>query len=398
MPWKTHDETEARQGFIAERLALGAAVNMTALCRRHHISRECGYKWWRRFMAGGGPALRAKPRVTARAQALAQLWLPRLLQAKRRQRHFGPKKLRWLLRQDYPRCRLPGLRTLARWLEHTGTARRQRRRSTPGPVLRLPGRLTGRCCNDVWTIDLKGRFRTGDGRWIYPLTVRDQASGFVLCVQHLPRPTDRLIGRVMLRLFRRYGLPRALRMDNGQPFGAIGPRGWSRMNILWLKFGIRLEHGRPGCPQDNPAHEQMHGILKEQATRPASVNPTAQQQRFDRWRRRYNQHRPHERLGMVVPAALYRSSPRRLPDTITPWHYPPGWQRFKTDPKGRWCWRGRARYLGRALVGEQLAARTITPDLLAIYLGPHLLGHLHADDPGTFRIVRRNTPFSSGRG
>jgi hypothetical protein len=258
--------------------------------------------------------------------------------------------------------------------------------------------LRGRCCNDVWTIDFKGRFRTRDGRWVYALTVRDLASRYLLCVQHLARPDETCIGQVMPRLFRRYGLPRAIRMDNGQPFGAIGPRGWSRLNLSWLKLGIQPEHGRPGCPQDNPHHEQMHRVLKAEATKPASANAVAQQRRFDRWRWRYNHRRPHEELGMQVPAARYRCSVRRLPACLPEWVYPTSWQRLTPDRKGRWRWRGRQRYLGRALVGEQLAARRLSPDSLAIYLGPQLLGHLHAGDAGTLRIVRRNHPTTSGRG
>ncbi len=370
---------------------------MAKLCQQHGVSRECGYKWWRRFRAGGWPALRSASRVSEAARKLAQRWRPRLREAKRRRRTFGPKKLHWQLRQDYPRSHLPGVRTLARWLEGLGQVRRRGPRPAAGPRVRWADRLRGRCCNDVWTVDLKGRFRAGDGRWVQALTVRDQASGFVLAVRHLPEVTDRRIGPVLLRLFRRHGLPRALRMDNGQPFGAIGPRGWSRLNIQWLKLGISLEHGRPGCPQDNAAHEQMHRMLKEQAASPASVSPRAQQRRFDRWRRHYNQQRPHERLGQKPPAVRYQPSPRRLLARRAPWRYPAGWRTLRTDAKGRWHWRGRARYLGRALVGEQLAARRLDPDRLAIYLGPHLLGHLHAHDPGCLRLVRRH-PNQSGRG
>jgi putative transposase len=218
--------------------------------------------------------------------------------------------------------------------------------------------------------------------------VRDLASRYVLCVQHLDRATDMLIGRVMQRLFRRYGLPRALRMDNGQPFGAIGPRGWSRLNIVWLKLGLRLEHGRPGCPQDNAEHEQMHRVLKERTTRPPAANVLAQQRRFERWRSWYNHQRPHEHHDQQPPAAHYQTSRRLLPAYSTPWQYPAPWLRLVTDPKGRWRWRGRTRYLGRAFVGEQLGARTLSADRLALYLGPHLLGHLHADDPGGLRPSR----------
>jgi transposase InsO family protein len=398
MPWNISEESEARWQFITERLAQGTDSNMAALCRRHGISRDCGYKWWRRFKAGGKAGLVTRRRVTAGALDLAERWRERLVQAKRRHRHFGPKKLHWQLRQDYPREQVPSVRTLARWLEQAGRVHRSRPKRLAGPAVLLPGRLLGRCCNDVWTADIKGRFRTADGRWLYPLTVRDQASGLVLQVWGLRAANEQLIGAALRRLFRRCGLPRAIRLDNGQPFGALGPRGWSRLNVEWLKLGIRLEHGRPGCPQDNAAHEQMHRVLKAEATRPPSLHLAAQQRRFDRWRRRYNHERPHERLGMRVPAACYRPSPRRWSAKPVPWVYPAHWQRFRTDAKGRWRWLGLNRHLGRALVGEELAARKLGPGILAIYLGPYLLGHLHAQDPGSFRLVRRHSPVRNGRG
>jgi putative transposase len=181
-------------------------------------------------------------------------------------------------------------------------------------------------------------------------------------------------------LFRRYGLPRALRMDNGSPFGAGGPRGWSRLAASWVKLGIRIEYGRPRCPQDNPAHEQMHRVLKAGACRPASLNLRAQQRRFERWRQWYNNRRPLERERLQPPAATYRRSARRLPATIPCWTYPASWLRFQPDAKGRWQWRKHQRLIGQAFIHESLAARSLGVDTLAIYFGPHLLGTLHAAD------------------
>jgi transposase InsO family protein len=216
---------------------------------------------------------------------------------------FGPKKLHWELRRIYPGAHLPAVRTLARWLASAGWVKRAKRRARPGPPRRLPGRLAGRCVNDVWTVDLKGSFCTRSGQRVNPLTVRDLASGYVLCVQHVGAGGERAIGKVMRRLFKRYGLPRALRMDNGAPFGAGGPRGWSRLAASWVKLGVRIEYGRPRCPQDNPAHEQMHRVLKAGGCRPASLNLVAQQRRFERWRHRYNHRRPLERGRLRPPAA-----------------------------------------------------------------------------------------------
>jgi transposase InsO family protein len=320
-----------------------------------------------------------------------------LQSARRQEADFGPKKLFWKLCRDHRGERPPTVRTLARWLERAGLVRRRKRRARPGPAVKLPGRLVGRCVNDVWTIDLKGGFGTADGRRINPLTVRDLASRYVLCVQHVGWGGEAQIGPVMLALFHRYGLPRVLRMDNGAPFGALGPRGWSRLSASWVKLGIRLEYGRPRCPQDNAEHEQMHRVLKRRTTRPASVHAQAQQRRFERWRQWYNHDRPHESLGMQVPASRYRLSPRHLPKRAPQWSYPAQWERLYPDAKGRCQWRKRQRLIGQAFIHEALGGKPLTPDVLAVYFGPHLLGTLHATDQAGLRPVQwRLNPVTGG--
>jgi hypothetical protein len=202
----------------------------------------------------------------------------------------------------------------------------------------------------------------------------------------------------MRRLFHCYGLPKALRTDNGPPFGAGGPRGWTGLSAGWVKLGIRLEYGRPRCPQDNAAHEQMHGVLKRFATNPVSANPVAQQRRFERWRHHYNHHRPHEALGLRTPAQLYRPSQRVLPATVQDWSYPKPWLRLRLDARGRYLWWQRQRLVGRAFVGEVLGARYISPGILAVYFGPHLLGHLYAHDQAGLRPARWRQPLQSREG
>lgn len=388
MAWKISDGEEARRRFVAERLTRKRDESMSQLCRRHGISRQCGYKWWGRFRGEGWPGLVERAHVSAAAQAWWARWWPRVQEARSQCRYFGPKKLRWKLRQDYPRVRLPGVRTLARWLQRAGQAAPRKRRARPGPVHRLAGRLSGCRANDVWTIDLKGHFRTADRRQINPLTVRDLASRFVLAVRDVPVANERRIGVVVQALFRRYGLPRAMRMDNGGPFGGSGPRGWTQLTARWIKLGIKIEYGRPRCPQDNAAHEQMHLVLKNETTRPAASNARAQQQRFDRWRRRYNEQRPHESLAQRPPAALYQPSKRVLPARPPRWTYPPRWLRIRLDARGRYQWRGHRRLIGRAFGHEQLGAKRRGPDQLAIYFGPHLLGILHATDRTGLRPVQ----------
>lgn len=399
MPWKTSDRRQARRRFIEECCKRAeSGRSFASLCRLHGISRSCGYRWWSRFRTGGSRALAERERTPHMARRLRERWETRLRAACWQERNFGPKKLWWKLRHDYPRSRVPCVRTLARWLKTLGRMRRQTRRARPGPRLRLRGRLAGRCVNDVWSLDFKGRFRTADGRMIHALTVRDVASCYVLCVQHVSKPDETRVASVMRRLFRRYGLPKALRTDNGSPFGAGGPRGWTSLSAGWVKLGIRMEYGRPRCPQDNAAHEQMHGVLKKFAAIPVSRHPAAQQRRFERWRRHYNEHRPHEALGMRTPAELYRPSQRHLAAHAPHWKYPATWLRLRLDGKGRYRWRKRQRLIGKAFIGEELGARFIHPDVLAVYFGPHLLGLLHANDPAGLRHARWRQPCQSQAG
>lgn len=306
----------------------------------------------------------------------------------RAERRFGPKKLRWWLRKHYPRESCPAVRTLARWLQRWGKVRRYPHRARPGQPVKPVGRLRGRNPNDVWTADLKDSFRTGRGQRINALTVRDLASGLVLAVYHVGNGGQRPIGAVMRRLFRQLGLPKAIRTDNGSPFGSLGPRGWSRLAVSWVKLGIRLEYGRPGRPQDNAEHEQMHRLLKEHTAQPPSVSVAAQQRRFERWQHWYNYRRPHERLGQRVPAQCYRPSKRCYPKSPTRWVYPARWRKLRLDAKGRCQWRRRQRLVGQAFAHELVGARAVNADTLAVYFRSHLLGTLHASDLGGLRPVQ----------
>lgn len=372
---------------MAEWLA-GRSESFKALCERHGVARSCGYKWRERFQRAGHGGLEERSRQPEKAAQRQRQWWDRLGLALLQERDFGPKKLHWKLRQEYAHAQVPCVRTLARWLKTRGRSRARVRRAPAGPSVRLAGRLRGRCVNDVWSIDFKGRFYTRDGRRVMALTVRDLASRFLLCVRHVAVADDREVRTIMHTLFKRYGLPRAIRMDNGGPFGSGGPRGWTRLSVQWVKLGIRTEYGRPGHPEDNPHHEQMHRVLKDRTARPASTNLRAQQQRFERWRKRYNERRPHEGIGLRTPASLYQPSPRALPVGPPVWQYPAAWLLLQPDAKGRFFWRKRHRLIGRAFAHEHLAAKPVRAGVHALYLHNHLIGTVHDTDLAGLRPVR----------
>ena len=164
--------------------------------------------------------------------------------------------------------------------------------------------------------------------------------------------------------------------DNGPPFGSTGPRGWTKLSLQWVKLGIHVAFGRPARPGDNAAHEQMHRVLKAEATRPASANLAVQQRRFETWRQRYNQIRPHETLGLQAPAARYRVRNKRQP-LIKQWQYPNSYECVRLDSRGRYTWAGKPRWIGRAFAFERIGLRQVDQDTRQVFLGPHLLGTLH---------------------
>ena len=154
--------------------------------------------------------------------------------------------------------------------------------------------------------------------------------------------------QVLTGLFRRYGLPRTIRVDNGTPFGGCGALGLSRLSVWWLRLGLRVEFSRPACPQDNGAHEQMHRVLKAETARPPAANARAQQRRFARWCWIHNYHRPHAALDQQTPASHYRPSPRPWPGRLPTWCYPARWTVLRPGANGRAWWADRQRVFGRA--------------------------------------------------
>jgi putative transposase len=392
MPWKITDKRTVRRQFVAARWR--NKESMAALCRRFEISRQCGYEWWHRAL-DGAPLTVERSHRTQRAAKLVTRWEGRVLRLRRRYRFAGAGQLRWYLQRAYPLGPWPAVCTIGRWLARAGLTRPRRRRALPGPRVCLPLLRAG-SPNEIWTVDFKGWFRTGDGRRICALTVRDLATRYVLHVDHLECTTEPAVAGVMRRLFRRYGLPRAIQVDNGPPFGGYGPYGWSTLTVGWIRLGIAVRYGRPACPQDNAAHEQMHRVLHQQTARPAAATLAAQQRRFASWRRHYNQDRPHQALGMRVPASLYQPSPRR--PALGLWHYPASCILKTTDPRGRIRWAGRARLIGQAFARQLIALRPEQPGIVSVHFGPHLLGQLHASDSTAIRSVRLCTHDQSGKG
>lgn len=357
MPWRETHVVEERMKFVAARLA--QEFPMSELCAAFGISRKTGYKWLERYErwgpAGLSDASRAPQEQTRRTPAEV---VALVVRARRAHPSWGPRKLRVILAREYPTLAVPAPSTIGDILKHQGLVapRRQRRaapRATP------TGLGVAQAPNDIWGADFKGWFRTRDGQRCDPLTLSDLFSRFQLRCQLVAACRTDLVWEVFVSAFEEYGLPAALRTDNGPPFASTGLARLSQLGVRCLRLGIRLERIRPGAPQENGCHERMHRTLGE-VTRPPRETPAAQQRAFTAFRECFNHERPHEALGQRVPAAVYQRSPRPYPRCLPPVEYPAHWEVRHVRTAGTIKWQGELLYLSEALCGEPVGLERLT--------------------------------------
>lgn len=386
MPWKATSRQEQRFDLVRQMSA--GQCSVIELCRRFKISRQTAYKWRRRFRAKRLPGLQDRSRRPRRIVGqTSRLWLRRVRRWRLAHPTWGARKLRHCLARRFGRAPVPALATISRWLKRWGLAKGRPRRRR-GPELLRAAVQAARHCHDVWTVDFKGWYRTGDGGRVEPLTVRDLYSRFGLRIGLLRRQSLAQTRPEFVRLFRQYGLPRRIRCDNGSPFGGGGPTGLTRLSAWWVKLGIEVEFITPGRPCENGAHEQFHRVYKAEVAREPARRRRGQQRRSTRWLWHYNYRRPHEALGMKVPADLFRKSRRRMPTRLTAWKYRAGWERRWVKGNGEIQWRGARRYVGEAFVKDYVGLKATRAGVWEVYYGPLLIGALHEGEAGSIRMAK----------
>ena len=391
MPWKETCIMDQRIAFVMSWLRDEAP--MRVLCMAYGISRKTGYKWLERYHAEGAAGLEDRSRAPhGHGRRMAPEIASAVLALRRDRPHWGPRKLRAILEGRDPSVGWPAASTIGDLLRQHGLSDRRRRRPS------IPG-LVGETAfapitapNDLWCIDFKGWFRTGDGQRCDPLTITDADSRYALVCQ-IVEPQHGPVEAVVLAAFKHYGLPKAIRSDNGPPFATVGPGGLSRLSLGWLKAGIALERIAPGQPQQNGRHERFHRTLKQETSKPPAATFGEQQARFDAFCHDYNHHRPHEALGQKPPASRWRPSPRRYPEALAqPW-YDAHHAVRRVRPSGEIKWGGRAVFVSQTLAGEPVGIAE-TRD------GAWLVRYAHIDlgiiDPTTSRLIRF-VPPRSGR-
>jgi len=360
MPWKVSHVMNERMRFVVR---LEEGERMTDLCRDFGISRKTGYKFLKRYQAYGAKGLYDEPRRPFRlARAYPESLKQYLYEVKRKHPTWGSKKLRVELGKRWRGTKFPCAGTLHAWLSEAGMVKKRKRRRASSDLNRVAG-AESKEPNDIWCADFKGEFRTGDGKYCYPLTITDHFSRYLIGCEGLESVKSIGARQVFEEVFRRYGLPQAILTDNGVPFASPrGLGGFSQLSVWWIRLGINIQRIEPGQPQQNGRHERMHLTLKQETARPAKANILQQQERFNDFLEEYNCCRPHEALEMKYPNDLYRPSIRAYPERLTPLEYPLHDIVRTVSPGGQLSlWkRNRSVYLCKALAGERIGLRELS--------------------------------------
>lgn len=372
MPWK--DSSVFRQRWELVQAMMAHVEPVTAICRRWGVSRTIAYRFLARFRAVGRLGLQNRSHAPKRAFARqAPRWRERVLRARCMYPSWGARKLRWWLRKHFPRRRGPAERTVQRWLKQSGLIRRPRSRRRRLRASRRLSPTLARRSNDVWTIDLKGWFRSRDGAKIEPLTVRDAWSHYLLWTKSLAPKNDANVRQICRELFRHKGKPRVIRCDRGAPFFGDGPYGFTRLSLWWWRLGIRVEFVRRGCINNN-AHEQMHGVMKNELA--IADTARAQARVLQRWTKYYNGERPNEAIDLRTPGSVYRACPKLLP-VLYPPHYPQSWLVRVVQENGEVTLLGWTGSIGRAFGGLPVGFASAGRRAYRVYFGSLYLGRLN---------------------
>ena len=376
MPWLETSPMHERRRFIEAHH--DGLYDMTELCARFAVSRKTGYKWLDRFAEEGKRGLADRSRAPHHCpHKIARHVASLLCAARRAHPTWGPEKLIVWLAPQHPEIAWPAASTASDLFVRRGLVKKRRRRRPhqhPGvvaPVTRAP--------NDLWTTDFKGQFRTRDAIYCFPLTIADLHARYLLTCKGLLSTRGAGVRRGFERAFSEFGLPRAIRSDNGVPFASTGIHGLSQLNVWWMRLGIQHQRIHPGSPQENGAHERMHRTLK-QACLPPRAHCAAQQRAFNAFRTEFNEERPHMALQNRTPASCYQPSPRQYTSVLPPQEYPGHYVVKKITTGGTFRFHNRLLFLSNALTHHHIGLEEVDTGVWNIYFNTVLLAKLDERD------------------
>lgn len=378
MSWKELKTMDLKLLFIADYLR--NVYSFSQLCKHFNISRKTGYKWVARYKEHGLQGLDDKSRRPLDSPSKTLYAIRReIIDIRLNSRTIiGPKKIRAKLKLRFPDTEPPSITTIYNILKKEGLIKDHR----TSPKVPLFNREKGYPDNpnDMWSIDFKGQFLLETGEWCFPLTVMDSSSRFLCGCRGLQSVATPPAKEAMIKVFKEHGLPKRILSDNGVPFAGKTAGGLSRLAVWWVRLGIIPERIQPGRPQQNGRHERMHRTLKDETLLPRASTMLAQQRRFNRFIREYNNDRPHEALGQQTPASAYSRSERKYPNVLPELEYPSYFELHKVTKSGVIYALGGQVYISNVLEGEIVGMEEIADGYWDIYFGPIHLGSFDIRD------------------
>jgi putative transposase len=376
---------DERLKFVARLLE---GEKMSALCRQFGISRPTGYKIFKRYKDLGLIGLEDRSRRPYRhANKLPFQIEKTILQIKREHPTWGAPKIREKLIREFPMIKPPAKSTVHAVLDRNGLVKphRRRRYRAEGTPLSDP-----RAPNELWCADYKGEFLLGNKQYCYPLTITDYRSRYLLACEGLDSTKSPFAFSVFEQVFKDFGLPAAIRTDNGLPFASPNALfGLSRLSVWWLRLGITIERIKPGHPEQNGRHERMHLTLKKEATKPPAYNFLQQQNRFDEFMQVYNNERPHQALGGRYPGDLYTPSTRSYRPPEQP-EYPYHDRTIRVTQCGRICIGNRKINFSTVFAGQDVGIREVADQIWLVSFMDYDLGFFDED---VGRVEPASNPF-----
>jgi putative transposase len=377
---------DERLRFVARLLE---GEKMAPLCRKFGISRVTGYKIFNRYKDCGLDALNDRSRRPYRHANQLPFQVERtILAIKREHPTWGAPKIRDKVIRQWPVIKPPAASTIHAVLDRHGLVKRRKRRRYKAQGTELHAAHSP---NGLWCADFKGEFMLGNKQYCYPLTITDYRSRYLLACESLASVRSEFAFVVFERVFKEFGLPEAIRTDNGTPFASANALfGLSRLAVWWLRLGIKLQRIKPGNPQQNGRHERMHLTLKKEATKPASFNFLQQQERFDRFTGVYNHQRPHQALNGAYPGDLYTPSARPYLPPPEP-EYPYHDRTVRVTRCGRICIGKRKINLSQVFAGQCVGIREVDEQIWLVSFMHYDLGFFDQD---AGRVEPAPNPFA----
>ena len=378
MPWKETNPMIEKEQFIAEMLK--SEMPFKHLCAKYGITEKTGYKWKKRFYEEGKNGLLEQTRAPQNhPNSLSEDTVISILKLREAHPYWGAKKIRELLARAYPDSDLPSLSSINRVIDKAGLVKKRHIRKVPNDCRRLHQHILPSEVNDVWAIDFKGYWKS-NGEICEPFTVRDLVSRKILCIKLMQSKDSAAVKSVMAELFKKYGLPKVIRSDNGSPFCSnYGILSLTRLSAWWITLGIIPDRTEKGSPGQNGSLERMHADIAREIEGKIPGGISANQAVLDAWMDEYNSVRPNEALGMKTPDEVYHTSPRKYSGDFDELEYPLGFLSRKVSSGGHIKINSTSVMISSSLTGLTLGLKPcFESDLYDVFLADFILGKLDA--------------------